>query len=112
MEDNKSGGGGNTSRVSSSFVAVGDRQRFTVELRPAETTIVSWRKLVKDANKLNGSALVPELPPPPPLPNAHPVLEPCIASVRLFNPVMPIELSSSLLFCILYSLLDFGNCYK
>nr|KYP69995.1 hypothetical protein KK1_009202 [Cajanus cajan] len=28
---------------------------FTVELRPGETTIVSWKKLMKDANKPNGS---------------------------------------------------------
>ncbi|KAF1865642.1 hypothetical protein Lal_00005019 [Lupinus albus] len=35
---------------SSSFVKKGDRQIFTVELRPGETTIVSWKKLMKDAN--------------------------------------------------------------
>ncbi|XP_004502535.1 ubinuclein-1-like [Cicer arietinum] len=43
-------------RASSSFVKKGDRQTFTVELRPGETTIVSWKKLLKDANKHNGSA--------------------------------------------------------
>ncbi|XP_020211417.1 ubinuclein-1 [Cajanus cajan] len=42
-------------RASSSFVKKGDRQMFTVELRPGETTIVSWKKLMKDANKPNGS---------------------------------------------------------
>ncbi|XP_019438591.1 PREDICTED: ubinuclein-1-like isoform X3 [Lupinus angustifolius] len=35
---------------SSSFVKKGDRQIFTVELRQGETTIVSWKKLMKDAN--------------------------------------------------------------
>lgn len=43
-------------RASSSFAKKGDRKTFTVELRPGETTIVSWKKLVKDANKSNGSA--------------------------------------------------------
>ncbi|XP_044470118.1 ubinuclein-1-like isoform X2 [Mangifera indica] len=27
------------------------RQRFTIELRPGETTIVSWKRLIKDAHK-------------------------------------------------------------
>lgn len=43
-------------KASSSFVKKGDRQMFTVELRPGETTIVSWKKLLKDATKPNGSA--------------------------------------------------------
>ncbi|KAI4387976.1 hypothetical protein MLD38_000357 [Melastoma candidum] len=49
------GGGGvvgePSSRVTSSFRKVGERQVFSVELRPGETTIVSWKKLMKDANK-------------------------------------------------------------
>lgn len=45
------GGGGESARVSTSYMAAGGRQRFEVELRPGETTIVSWKKLVKDANK-------------------------------------------------------------
>ena len=44
----------------SSFVKKGDRQMFTVELRPGETTIVSWKKLLKDANKHNGSTSAPQ----------------------------------------------------
>ncbi|XP_030524393.1 ubinuclein-1-like [Rhodamnia argentea] len=53
------GGGDSNSRVMSTFVKSGDRQVFTVELRPGETTIVSWKKLVKDANKSdNGSSSV------------------------------------------------------
>ncbi|KAK7301431.1 hypothetical protein RJT34_12295 [Clitoria ternatea] len=71
-------GGGDSSsaaRVSSSFVKRGDRQMFTVELRPGETTIVSWKKLLKDANRVNkGSASAPEH-----LPNANPALESRIA---------------------------------
>ncbi|KAL2339736.1 hypothetical protein Fmac_007676 [Flemingia macrophylla] len=46
-------------RASSSFVKRGDRHMFTVELRPGETTIVSWKKLMKDANKPNGSTSAP-----------------------------------------------------
>ncbi|KAH9618716.1 hypothetical protein KSS87_002650 [Heliosperma pusillum] len=38
-------------RTATSFVKVGDRMRFTVEIRPEETTIVSWKKLMKDAGK-------------------------------------------------------------
>ncbi|CAO2834245.1 unnamed protein product [Amaranthus hypochondriacus] len=45
------------SRMTSSFVKVGDRTRFTVELRPDETTIVSWKKLVKDAAKAEGTVV-------------------------------------------------------
>ncbi|KAK7385137.1 hypothetical protein VNO78_30848 [Psophocarpus tetragonolobus] len=60
-------GGGDSSSVArapSSFVKKGDRQMFTVELRLGETTIVSWKKLMKDANKVNnGSTSAPELPP-------------------------------------------------
>ncbi|KAA8538401.1 hypothetical protein F0562_028053 [Nyssa sinensis] len=68
------GGGGESGRVSSSLVAVGCRQRFTVELRPGETTIVSWKKLMKDASKVSGSTSAPEPPS-----NAHPALESRIA---------------------------------
>ncbi|KAJ1387375.1 hypothetical protein SESBI_40035 [Sesbania bispinosa] len=50
-------------RASSSFVKKGDRQIFTVELRPGETTIVSWKKLMKDANsKPNGSTSASQQP--------------------------------------------------
>ncbi|KAK4276705.1 hypothetical protein QN277_014824 [Acacia crassicarpa] len=68
------GDGGDSSRTSSSLVKKGDRQMFTVELRPAETTIVSWKKLMKDSSKVNGSTLAPEL-----LPAAYPALESRIA---------------------------------
>ncbi|XP_028757551.1 ubinuclein-1 isoform X2 [Neltuma alba] len=68
------GDGGDSSRTSSSFVKKGDRQMFTVELRPAETTIVSWKKLMKDSNRVNGSTLAPEH-----LTSAHPALESRIA---------------------------------
>ncbi|KAI4307231.1 hypothetical protein L6164_030440 [Bauhinia variegata] len=66
--------GGDSSRASSSFVKKGDRQMFTVELRPGETTIISWKKLMKDSNKVNGSTPAPEHPS-----NAHPALESRIA---------------------------------
>ncbi|XP_042040487.1 ubinuclein-1-like isoform X1 [Salvia splendens] len=62
----------------------GDRLRFTVELRPGETTIVSWKKLLKEAatsknNKHGPKAAGPSSttdqqpapqPNPPPLPPA------------------------------------------
>ncbi|KAL8134296.1 hypothetical protein AgCh_009367 [Apium graveolens] len=53
----------------------GGRQRFEVELRPGETTIVSWKKLVKDANRAakeaNKSAMA-KSPPPEAPPVANP----------------------------------------
>ncbi|XP_047958159.1 ubinuclein-1-like isoform X2 [Salvia hispanica] len=38
----------------------GDRLRFTVELRPGETTIVSWRKLLKEMTSSNPNANRPK----------------------------------------------------
>ncbi|GMH21599.1 hypothetical protein Nepgr_023441 [Nepenthes gracilis] len=60
MEEEKGGGGdsSSSSRVTSSFEKIGDRIRFTVELRPGETTIVSWKKLMKDAAKANGPVAI------------------------------------------------------
>lgn len=78
MEEEK--GGGESSRASSRFVKAGDRQMFTVELRPGETTIVSWKKLLKDTNKVNGPS-TSSAPEPPPA-NAHPALESRIAPVQ------------------------------
>lgn len=52
----------------SSFVKKGGRQMFTVELRPGETTIVSWKKLLKDATKPNGSASTSQQSRPEPFP--------------------------------------------
>ncbi|KAL9331042.1 hypothetical protein ACSQ67_000652 [Phaseolus vulgaris] len=78
-EDTASLGGGDSlsaARAPSSFVKKGDRQMFTVELRPGETTIVSWKKLMKDANKVNNKGPVSA---PEHLPNAHPALESRIA---------------------------------
>ncbi|XP_071721895.1 ubinuclein-1-like [Rutidosis leptorrhynchoides] len=60
------------STTKSSFIKKGDRKLFSVNLRPGDTTTVSWRRLVKDANKLsNGSNSVHS----PPKPIAHPNLE-------------------------------------
>lgn len=91
MEEEK-GGGGDSSRASSSFLKAGDRQMFTLELRPGETTIVSWKKLVKDANKVNG----PSTSAPEPPANAHPGLESRIARVRPSNPFSIYALTSYL----------------
>lgn len=77
------GGGsesGSASKPMSTCESHGDRLRFTVELRPGETTIVSWKKLLKEtSNKPNktgpraagpSSAAqqqpAPQPPPPPP----------------------------------------------
>ena len=50
--DKRIGVGGETSsRVSAGSPSwlCASRQRFTIELRPGETTIVSWKRLIKDA---------------------------------------------------------------
>ncbi|KAL3845496.1 hypothetical protein ACJIZ3_002899 [Penstemon smallii] len=73
-------GSGSRSKPASSFESAGGRLRFTVELRPGETTIVSWKKLLREANlnKANepGASVSgpsseaheqPPLPPAPPL---------------------------------------------
>ncbi|KAK4745071.1 hypothetical protein SAY87_011383 [Trapa incisa] len=53
------GGADSSSRVTLSTVNCGDRHVFTVALRPCETTIVSWKKLLKDSSKVvNGSGAV------------------------------------------------------
>jgi hypothetical protein len=80
MEEEKAVG--ESSRASSSFVKAGDRQMFTVELRPGETTIVSWKKLLKDANKVNGSASTSAPDPPA---DARPALESRLAPVSPFH---------------------------
>ncbi|XP_039033233.1 ubinuclein-1-like [Hibiscus syriacus] len=73
--------GGELSRmVAPKVMMSSDRKAFAFELRPGETTFVSWRKLVKDANRANGSsdvatASVLAAPAPEPPPNAHPNLQ-------------------------------------
>lgn len=50
--DKSTGIGGEIStRVSAGSTSwlFASRQRFTIELRPGETTIVSWKRLIKDA---------------------------------------------------------------
>ncbi|KAE8735115.1 Wound-responsive family protein, putative isoform 2 [Hibiscus syriacus] len=89
MEDNCAVGGEPSRVVAPKMVKAGDRQVFTVELRPGETTYVSWRKLVKDANRAHGSSpasvsvaattSVVAVPTPEPPPNAHPNLQSRIA---------------------------------
>ncbi|XP_012463543.1 ubinuclein-1 isoform X5 [Gossypium raimondii] len=86
MNDKTGGAAGGTAEssrlVAPKVMKSGDRQVFTVELRPGETTYVSWRKLVKDANRANGSsaaASVLTAPAPEPPPNAHPNLQSRIA---------------------------------
>ncbi|KAL5776846.1 hypothetical protein ACOSP7_009772 [Xanthoceras sorbifolium] len=69
-EDKPIGGGESSSRPTSSFLKSGDRQVFAVELRAGETTYVSWKKLMKDANKTNSigssNALLDSQPVPRP----------------------------------------------
>ncbi|XP_058724539.1 ubinuclein-1-like isoform X3 [Vicia villosa] len=67
---------------SSTCIRIGDRQLFHVELRPGETTIVSWKKLLKDANKTNegSTSAAPEQ-----VPKANPALEARIAPGQAEN---------------------------
>lgn len=60
MDEHGTGGGDESAggKFSTSYEASAGRQRFRVKLRPGETTIVSWKKLLKDAtarqSKANG----------------------------------------------------------
>lgn len=61
--DKRIGNGGETSsRVSadSSSWLFASRQRFAIELRPGETTIVSWKRLVKDAQNTSPPLTAPK----------------------------------------------------
>ncbi|KAH1080605.1 hypothetical protein J1N35_020366 [Gossypium stocksii] len=61
--DKRIGNGGETSsRVSadSSSWLFASRQRFAIELRPGETTIVSWKRLVKDAQNTSPPFTAPK----------------------------------------------------
>ncbi|KAK1310350.1 hypothetical protein QJS10_CPA08g01088 [Acorus calamus] len=71
----------------SSSVSGGGRQRFSLELRPGETTIVSWKKLLKDSGKLAAAApsVAPSGPPPA---GAHPALESRISPPQSQTPVV------------------------
>ncbi|KAL8459460.1 hypothetical protein ACS0TY_036811 [Phlomoides rotata] len=67
------------SKTALSFESMGGRLRFTVELRPGETKIVSWKKLIREAKLSNSHrpesssgtssearrSFVSEPPPPP-----------------------------------------------
>ncbi|KAK0576370.1 hypothetical protein LWI29_016316 [Acer saccharum] len=70
-DKDKTVGGESSSRPTSSFVKSGDRQVFTVELRPGETTYVSWKKLMKDANKTNNIGSSKTLPESQPVPGPN-----------------------------------------
>ncbi|KAI3460559.1 hypothetical protein Pfo_017222 [Paulownia fortunei] len=87
MVEGSEGGGpepGPGSKPASSFESAGGRLRFTVELRPGETTIVSWKKLLREANSSKSNRPGPSVsgpsyeaqrqpisqPPPPPPPVA------------------------------------------
>ncbi|XP_052189318.1 ubinuclein-1-like isoform X2 [Diospyros lotus] len=66
--------GGEAAGPSSSLVTAAGRQRFMVELRPGETTIVSWKKMVKDAGKADQLTAIPS-----PASISRPVFEPRLA---------------------------------
>ncbi|CAH2033539.1 unnamed protein product [Thlaspi arvense] len=63
--------GGESSRASPKVLTAGDRKLLKVQLRPGDTTYVSWKKLMREASKVNGSSA--SAPDPPP--NANPSLE-------------------------------------
>ncbi|KAG7597844.1 Hpc2-related domain [Arabidopsis suecica] len=67
--------GGESLGASPKVLTAGDRKLLKVELRPGDTTYVSWKKLMRDASKVNGSSA--SVPDPPP--NANPNLESRIA---------------------------------
>ncbi|KAI3513540.1 hypothetical protein L1887_20876 [Cichorium endivia] len=78
MEEGGRGRSGGASSSSSASLSGGGRQRFEVELRPGETTIVSWKKLMKDANKAASNSQPPPVPAPsmPPTVAVNQALDP------------------------------------
>lgn len=60
--------------IRSSFEAMPSRQRFFVELKDEETTVVSWKKLVADAEGTMGFGMPSDAPA-----GANPALEARIA---------------------------------
>lgn len=104
IDEGGSGGEPGVGRASTSYEAAGGRQRFTVELRPGETTIVSWKKLLKETTGLqsNGnrtpgpapssSAAAAELQPlipPPHNPSPGPSFSPVSYSVYFARCILP-----------------------
>ncbi|XP_019095425.1 PREDICTED: uncharacterized protein LOC104778812 [Camelina sativa] len=78
--------GGESLRASPKVLTAGDRKLLKVELRPGDTTYVSWKKLMRDASKVNGSSA--SVPDPPP--NANPNLE-----SRIAPPGQPAEIETN-----------------
>ncbi|XP_078433787.1 ubinuclein-1-like isoform X2 [Wolffia australiana] len=86
--DEEKGGGSVSGRVASTFTSSpappanspspSRRRRFTVELKSGETTIVSWKRLVRES-KINGDLAAPS--------GAHPALESRIAPPAAVRPV-------------------------
>ncbi|KAL6522165.1 hypothetical protein OROMI_032042 [Orobanche minor] len=95
MVEGSEGGGlgpgpeaGSMSKSALLFESAGDRLRFTVELQHGETTIVSWKKLLREANSSKSNRPGPSAsglddqhhsasqPPPPPSDVAPVFLEP------------------------------------
>ncbi|KAK1263175.1 hypothetical protein QJS04_geneDACA009195 [Acorus gramineus] len=72
----------------SSSLSRGGRQRFSLELRPGETTIVSWKKLLKDSVGKAAAAAASVAPLAPPPAGAHPALESRIAPPQNQTPVV------------------------
>lgn len=78
-------GGGAASSSSSTLLCGGGRQRFEVELRPGETTIVSWKKLMKDANKAAKNNNENKAPPV----SAPPIPAPVVVNPALDSRIAP-----------------------
>lgn len=74
MEEGR-GGVGESAAAKISMAFGGQRQRFQMELRPGETTIVSWKKLVKDSNNKVNKPPTPSVPVSVPVPVPVPVTE-------------------------------------
>ncbi|PIA27228.1 hypothetical protein AQUCO_08200031v1 [Aquilegia coerulea] len=83
-EKNETGGGGggdirvSTSSLFPTATTASSRQRFSIELKPDETTIVSWKKLIKESSSSNKSNKLQPIVAEPPS-GAHPALESRIA---------------------------------
>ncbi|XP_076932696.1 ubinuclein-1-like isoform X2 [Bidens hawaiensis] len=88
-----SSSGGPASSSSSTLLSGGGRLRFEVELTPGETTIVSWKKLMKDANKAAKKSTETDVAAANPVPAASVPVAPVPSVAVSANPALDSRIS-------------------
>lgn len=94
MVEGGDGGGpqsGLGSKPMSTCESYGGRLRFMVELRPGETTIVSWKKLLKETTSSKSNGLGPSVSCPSSVAHQQPVSQPPPPPPALASSKQPAE---------------------